>query len=324
MDNYREVELLAQKSIGDSGTETIDINTDEPITQLSVRFYVQNEAAVADAVPPETVVSKIELVDGGQVYFSLSGREATAMAWYDKGYWPAHNYSEVASETQWVEWPFQFGRYIGDEDFALSPGRLLNPQLKVTWAKNALHLAGSCTLEVNAKTMQGVGAPARALLTKTIRGWSTADAGVVEVDLPTDSVYRRLYFRNYSVGGWIGALWTQFRLECDIGKLIMFDMTVSEMLNLMEREWRQTQYSEYIEVDDWVMHYSHLGTCVSGAVLPFEAGCIGSASTTLPGYVRMIARDYNGAQMNDVKFDVTFRGLCPEYTYCYPFGRAHV
>jgi len=321
MDNYREVELLAQKTVGDSGTETIDINVDAPITELSVKFGLTNAGAQSDDVPPECAVSKIELVDGGQVYFSLSGRELTAMAWYDKGYWPAHNYSEVANESQWVEWPFQFGRFIGDEQYAFSPIRLLNPQLKVTWAKNALHLTNVCTLEVNAKTMQGVTAPSKALLTKVIRSWSSAAAGIEEVDLPTDYPFRRLYWRNYSVGGWIGALWTQFRLECDVGKLIVFDMTHLEMLNLMEREWRQAEYAEYIEVDDWVMHYSHLGTCVSGAVLPFSAGCIGSASTTLPGYVRMIARDYDGAQMSDVKFDVTFRGLVPEYTYCYPFGR---
>lgn len=67
MDNYREVELLARKTLGDSGTETIDINVDEPITQMTVRFGVTNEAAVARSVPVDSVVSKIEIVDGGQV-----------------------------------------------------------------------------------------------------------------------------------------------------------------------------------------------------------------------------------------------------------------
>jgi len=320
MDNYREVELLAKKTVGDSGTETIDINVDEPITELTVKMYFKNDTAHADEVPPESCVSKIEIVDGGQVYASLNGYEATAMAWYDKGYWPAHWYTAYLSEGSRVEWPFQFGRFLGDPQYALSPSKLLNPQIKVTWAKNALHLTGACTLEVNAKTMQGVTAPTQALLTKVIRSWTTAAAGIEEVDLPTDYPYRRLYFRTYENQSYLGSQWSNARLECDVGKLIVFDMDDEELLNLMTRLWGEADYSEYVVVDDGEYHQTHLGYCYHGSFNSFELSVLAQGSTTLPGYVRMYVRNLDGVAQTDVKVCSRFLGACPENTYCYPFG----
>lgn len=322
MDNYREVELLARKTVGDSGTETIDINVDEPITELSVRFRVQNDPAQADEVPPESVVSKIELVDGGRVYASLNGYEASAMAWYDKGKWPAHNYSAQSSESQYVEWPFQFGRYVGDPEYAFSPTRLLNPQIKVTWAIDTLHLTAVSTLEVNAKVMQGVTAPSKALLTKVIRSWSTAAAGIEEVDLPTDYPYRRLYFRTFENQVYLGNQWTNFRLECDVGKLIVFDVEDDEMANLMARLWGYAEYSEYLVADNGAYAQSHLGFCDFAAFTSMITNMNVCGIPTLPGYVRLHVRQISdGAISNDVKTAALFRGYAPENTYCYPFGR---
>lgn len=322
MDNYREVELLAQKTVGDSGTETIDINVNEPITELSVKFGLTNDTAQADDVPPECAVSKIEIVDGGQVYVSINGRQATALAWYDKGRWPAHWYEETLSGGQDVEWPMQFGRFVGDEQFALSPSRLLNPQLKITWAKDDLHLTNVCTLEVNAKLMEGVSPPSHALLTKDIRSWTTAAAGIEEIDLPTDHPYRRLYFGLNAPASWFGATWSNFRLECGVGKLIVFDKGVYEMLNLMDLIWGKAEYTEYIIVDDSAYHQAHLGVCDHAVFTSMDSTIVALGSPTLPGYVRTYARYITaGTAANDVKVNALFRGLCPEYTYCYPFGR---
>ena len=321
MDNYREVELLSKKTVGDSGTETIDINVTEPITELSVKMYFKNSTAQADEVPPESCVSKIEIVDGGRVYASLNGYEATAMAWYDKGYWPAAWYTANLNEGSRVEWPFQFGRFIGDTQYAFSPNRLLNPQLKVTWAKNALHLTSVCTLEVNAKVMHGVSPPAQALLTKVIRSWTTLAAGIVEVDLPTDLPYRRLYFRSFENQSYLGNQWTNVKLECDVGKLIVFDMEDDELQYLMARIWGPAEYSEYIVVDDGAYHQSHLGFCDHAVFTSMVASTFVQGSPTLPGYVRTYAREVGaGAAQNDVKTNALFRGYAPENTFCYPFG----
>ncbi|MBU2685574.1 MAG: hypothetical protein KKF27_20225 [Gammaproteobacteria bacterium] len=320
MDNYREVELLSRKTVGDSGTETIDINVNEPITELSVRFYVKNATATARSVPVESVVSKIELVDGGRVYASLNGREATAMAWYDKGYWPAAWYSEILSEGSRIEWPFQFGRYLGDPQFAFSPSRMLNPQIKVTWAKNALHLTSVCTLEVNAKVMQGVAPPSKALMTKVIKSWTTLGSGIVEVDLPTDHPYRRLYFRADEAAGYLGNAWTNFKLECDTGSLIVFEMEDDEMMNLMERTWGMAEYQAMVAVSNGVYTYTHLGACHSGYLTAFDGDAVLNGRFTQPGYAILYGINVAGTALTDQKAVLRPRGLCPEYTYCYPFG----
>ena len=321
MDNYREVKILAQKSITDSGTETIDINVDEPITELRVLFAVTNDAAVADEVPPESCVSKIELVDGGTVYSSLSGREATAVSQYEKSIWPRHSYTAEANGWQEVVWALQFGRYVGDEEFAFSPTRLLNPQLKVTWAKNALHVADSCYLEVLARTMQGISLPSKALLTKTIKAWSTAGSGYEECDLPTDYPYRRLYFRAYEKETWFGTTWKNFELNCDVGKLIVFDLGSNVMRGLMKDVWGLARYQEYVEADNGVMHQSHLGECKQMSCVPTVPSMNVYGNPTTPGYVRMYAYNMAGAAQTDIKTQCEFVGLCPENAYCYPFGR---
>jgi len=321
MDNYREVELLARKTLGDSGTETIDINVTEPITELSVRFRVTNDAACADEVPPESCISKIEIVDGGRVYVSLNGREATAMAWYDKLKWPAHWYSAQASEGSHIEWPFQFGRYLGDPEFALSPSRLLNPQLKITWAKNALHLADSCQLDINAKVMHGVSAPSKALLTKVIRSWTTAAAGIEEVDLPTDYPYRRLYFQAFLAETTFANIWTDAKLECDVGKLIVFEMEDDELMNLMERLWGLAEYTDLPCLTNNESYMSHLGYVRAFTATMWAANRVISACPTNIPYVAVYPRDLDGGAATDEKVSVRVWGLCPEETYCYPFGR---
>ena len=321
MRNYREVELLAQKALGDSGTETIDINVDEPITELSVRFYVKNDSSAVDDQPPESVVSKIEIVDGGRVYASVNGREATAMAWYDKGRWPTHWYSDQANEGSYVEWPFQFGRYLGDETYAFSPTRLLNPQLKITWAIHADHLNDSAKLDVNAKVMQGVAPSSQVLLTKVIKSWTGGASGVVEADLPTDYPYRRLYFGAYLAQTTFGNMITHAKLECDVGKLIVFDMNDEELQNLMERLWGQAEYTCLPSVSNNEAIQTHFGFCQGGSITPWTADRIVACVMTNIPYCAVYIVNGAGDAQTDQKLSFTPHGLCPESTYCYPFGR---
>ena len=97
--HYREVILEDDKVLGDSGTETFDINILDPITELTLRYKVVNAGAVAINVPPQKTISKIEIVDGGRTVLSMTGYEAVAAAAYDKGFYPSHLFSAIASAT---------------------------------------------------------------------------------------------------------------------------------------------------------------------------------------------------------------------------------
>ncbi len=70
--NYRMATLHALKSYTADTTEIIDVNVRDPISQLIIELRVGNTADEMQA-HPIACLTKIELVDGSDVLFSLSG-----------------------------------------------------------------------------------------------------------------------------------------------------------------------------------------------------------------------------------------------------------
>ena len=321
MDNYREVSLLPSKTVGASGTETIDLAIDEPLTALYVKFGATNGAAVADAVPPENCISKIEIVDGGQVYYSASGPEAVAAAVYDTGQWPAAWYDERANGGQNISIPLLFGRYIGDEDFAFSPARLLNPQLKVTWARNALHTTTGYTLGVRVKAMQGVGAPSRALMVRNIRTFTSASSGIEGTSLPVDLAIRRLFVRAYKAETLWAEILTHLKLDCDVGKLIVFDVSQYTFKEILQDVFPSVEIASTVCLDDGVWKDGWLGSIAGGAVNPITPDVFAGVWSAGAGkYWQWSATD-GGVSSNDQVSQLRLWGHMPHTVLAYQFGR---
>ena len=195
---YRDILVLDDKSVDDSGTHTQDITIDAPITELTVGMSLTNGAAIVHDEPVEKAITKIEIVDGGEVFWSLNGQEAVAQAVFETGRWPASFYNESISGWQGITIPLRFGRWLGDPLFAFTPSKLDNPQLKVTWAKASGHLTGSLKLLVWAKIMEDLAAPANCLLWKGVESFTSAASGDKDVKLPHDYPYRRMMIRAYA------------------------------------------------------------------------------------------------------------------------------
>lgn len=225
--NYREVQIMDDEVVVDSGTKTVDLNLKDPITSLIIRFKVVNTSALSNQ-PAQRVVSKIEIVDGGQVYYSLSGPQAVAASAYALGRYPTCWIDGRPGNNQRMNFQLLFGRQLGDEEFAFNPSRLLNPQLKVTWAKHATHTTNLVTLGVTARIMEDLATPAQALMWKEVEAWVTAAEGVHKVDLPTDYPIRALMMRTWAQQILWTQAWSRFKLDCDLGKLIPFDLDSAE------------------------------------------------------------------------------------------------
>jgi len=320
MDNFREVDILASKSVADSGTETVDLSVDEPITELAVHFAVTNGAAVADNVPAESCISKIEIVDGGQVYWSTSGFEAIAAYVYESDKWPPTFMYELANGGQNVTIPLRFGRFLGDTQFAFSPTKLLNPQVKITWAKNALHLTAKCTLGVSARVMQGVGIPTSALMVKNVRTFTTASSGIEGTDLPVDLPYRRLYVRPYLTTEAMINLITNYKLDCDTGRLIVFDLSQWDFVELVERMFPLVSYRKYDAWDNAGTKYGWFGCTKSVCGNAATSGYIVSGETNEIDYFLTRAMLHDGSAATDLAVIAQVLGSCPESTLCYQFG----
>jgi len=321
MDNYREVDLLPVKAVGASGTETIDIAVTEPLTSLAVYFKAVNGAAVADAVPPEGCIDKIEIVDGGQVYWSTTGPEALAAYVYETNRWPTAWYDERLSGGQNIDLPLLFGRYIGDEEYAFSPSRLLNPQLKITWSRNALHTTTGYQLGVRVKAMQGVTPPAKALMVKNVRSWTSSGTGIESTDLPVDLNYRKLYVRAYVTVRLWAELLTHLKLDCDVGKLIVFDKSQYGFLDLVKDAFPAVSHGATICMDDGTWKDAFVGNLEGCAVNSGTLAYFANAWHASAGRYWQLSKTDGGGAAADIASVIDLRGYLPWSILCYPFGR---
>lgn len=321
MDNYREVDLLPVKGVGQSGTETIDIAVDEPITALYVYMRVKNGAVTADEAPPARCIDKIEIVDGGKVYWSTDGPEAVAVAAYETGKWPAASYQEHADYGQFISIPLLFGRYIGDEEFMFSPSKLLNPQLKITWTYNAKHTTTGYQLGVRVKAMQGVAPSNKALMVKNIRTYTATIAGIEPTDLPVDLDYRKLYTHSYLAANYWSAVLTHFKLDCDVGKLIVFDLTAMRYLDHIKEMFPHIELNQNVMLDNGVWKEGWLANIEDCSVNVSAEGKFCNAwSMTSGKYMQWACLD-DGTVQNDEAANIRIRGFLPHAVTAYQFGR---
>lgn len=317
---YREVLLLPEKTMGDSGTETIDLDVTDPITQIGVFLKVTNVATNARRAIPTKIISKIELIDGGTVYASLSGVEAAGIAFYDTGHYVPCWYTEVPDVTQNVFLPLRFGRYLGDPLRNFDPTRLRNPQLKITWSKNALHLTGYVKMTVHATILDGVAGASSCLLTKAVREFTTASTGVEQTELPTDYPIRRLYVRPYLEDELPYEVVSNYKLDCDSGKFIPFDIAASDLIKLLETEFgycwiRQMCYRESATFAD-----SFLGRAFAGSHGSGDGGYITGLSASGTPYVYIHVCTHAGGSVDEAAVEINCFGSLPHYVHAIPFG----
>lgn len=321
---YREVQVTDDESIDDSGTETIDLNIKDPITALIARFKVTNAAQACPDVPPELVVSKIEIVDGGQVHWSLNGQEAVAAACYGLRQWPFHWYAGNTSYNQNISIPLLFGRYLGDEEFAFDPRKLLNPQLKFTWVANALHLTTGKTLGITARVMEGLAPPAQCLMWKQVEAWSAASTGEHKVDLPVDLPFRSLMMRAFTPASSPGGIWTHYKLDCDLGKYIPFDLDQQEMMEICKMTDGPFYNRQTAEVISGQWLESWLGECLNVTSGQIASGISADAVTFGGPRVQFCGQLVGGGSAGTWGAMYSPSGYFPHSSVLYRFGRRDV
>lgn len=132
MANYRTSLLLAAEDLGASGTKVIDIDTQKPISRITLRWKT-TASSESHSYPKPDDISKIELVDGSRVLHSLSGQENQALAYYSRGQGTMSHGQHIPSLSETEIFALDFGRYLWDKELAFDPSRFRNPQLKITY-----------------------------------------------------------------------------------------------------------------------------------------------------------------------------------------------
>lgn len=233
--NYRLSTLFAQKSYSADATEVIDITLNEPISELIINHQVLNGASASMTNHPINCITKVELVDGSDVLYSLSGPEIDAIDWYElkrvRSPWKVAlngNYTD-----QYIG--LHFGRFLWDPQLALIPGKFKNPQLKISLDVDAGGQTPTTNkLEVFAALFDEKAiTPMGFLMHKEIKNYAMGAATHEYTDLPTDFPYRKLFIRQKTLGTEPNQVLAHIKLAEEFDKKVILDHDANILANVI-------------------------------------------------------------------------------------------
>jgi len=314
--NYRSSEILADESIATAGTKTIDINLKDVISRLSIQVKLTNASSTPLAHPAKSV-SKIEVVDGSNVIYSMKGVAAQALDFYDRGVEPFNGLDYQSAHMCTAVFNLNFGRRLYDPELGLDPKKFNNLQLKISHDK----AKGGCT--PTAGTMR-VRADVFDEKVPSLRGYLASrehyslpdlSSDVNYIDLPTEFPLRKILIQSNADDRAPFQQVSQIKLSEDHDKRIVLEGYQSDFIKLFSNLW--PRYSELIH-----------GITGATAVVFFITATHETAYAVTADQTTCTYHDlaFEGGQKLSLKATSTgqFRGnvsgYCPHGAVVYPFG----
>jgi len=223
--NYREATILAKTDIGATGDTPYDIDLSDVISEIDLIWDYTNVTNLVNTAHPVECIEEIEIRDGSDVIFSLSGRQAQAIAYEAQGLNPYNNISVRASSVSVAVIPIQFGRYLFDTEYALDPDRFKNLQIRVKHDEDKAN--GSAVvnhLEILARVFdEKKPSPSAFLMNRDFYEYSMAASSHKYINLPDDYILRGMYLEAYSTDHSPVTLLDGVKLSENVDKKIPFD-----------------------------------------------------------------------------------------------------
>ena len=313
---YRTEALIDGESATTAATKSIDVDLAQPVSKITVQFKGTNNGNTPTAHGAK-MVSKIELVDGSDVLYSLSGIEAQALNYYENGEMPhaANRFQDDVMNIQTFE--LNFGRWKYDAQLALDPSRFRNLQLKVTHNKASGGSAPDAgTLSVFAEIFDDKRiSPMGFLQSREHTTYSLVSSAVESIDLPTDYPIRKLIVQSLAAAKQPHEQYNKLKLVEDDGKKTPINnLSTSDLVKLLQRHPQIIEAMQGIGTAAAVTHYCAATTNSSTAV--------SSLATALASVI--VAESYGGtiAITADTgeSFQTVSNGLCPHGALEIPFG----
>lgn len=313
--------------IGVSGSKTFNLDYIDPITQLDLYFEGTNGSSGNKASPFERCISKIELVDGGEVLWDLPGEVALAAFVQDNEAYPYSEIEESQSGSVRQQIPIRFGRWLYDEEFAFDPRKHTNPQLKFTFDEATINTAGttgyqsdSWTFTLGVRLMEGLTAPGKFLAYRTVESFTSAGTGARRVELPTDRAIRYLICRAYKSGSALYTSITNHKLSENGGKFVPFDLPTRDMISRMCDTFPPVmrRFTAYLTGGDTIATF--VGVPLNGHVTEDTTGAFASANFYIDGRVLVYCADHDTNDNLVGHVYVSNEGWALHNTLMYPFG----
>jgi len=231
---YRKTAIYEQTDATTAKTETIDLDLSEIISRLQVKFNSTNNGNTCTA-HPAAQISKVEIVDGSDVLFSLSARQIEALMFYNtmKGRNYEIEYRNDCENRMVLD--LYFGRYLWDTALALNARKFTNPQLKVTHNK----ASGGCvpdaaTLEVFADVFDEKSVtPIGFVMAKEWFSWtSPSSAANKYIDLPNDYPIKRIGVETFKADSWWDNIVSEVELDEENKKRLPWSIDAYDLMQL--------------------------------------------------------------------------------------------
>lgn len=188
----------------DAQTEVFDLPRKGIISNLILEFYAVSGSTHA-SLWLQSAVTKIEVIgNGSTVIQSLTGWQAQASQAYDDGQL-SHDKEMSPSGGCYGYFDIRFGRYPGDQKYALDCGKWNSLELKITYDLAAGGTKGTTgyTTATGKIVVYGLYSPDGAGLSPVgylkkaqKKTYTTTAAGTEDLELPTDYPFRRLLLCN--------------------------------------------------------------------------------------------------------------------------------
>lgn len=314
---YRNATVLASESINTAGTKTIDLTLKDVITRIQVQIKATNNGS-APTAHPANIISKIELVDGSDVLWSLSGKEALALEFYNTRKTPFCTNNYLDNTMNITVYSINFGKFMYDPLLAFDPSKYRNPQLKVT---HNLVLGGcapdDASLRVAADVFdEGEASPIGFLTAKELVSYALSASANEYIDLPTDYVLRKLLVMSLSAGKQPYEQFNEIKVSEDNDKRVPFDNYTSDYMKYLAAQWPPL----YEFIDGVALTTSRNFYVMATYEMQFCAIAMGFAAAYLKSDYAYGGRiDIRGSV--SANFKALVRGLAPFGAVPIPFGR---
>jgi len=237
---YRLATLWPRANYIANKTEIIDIDLIDPISRMVVVYEPDNNPVGVNALGhPAKCISKIEIVDGSDVLYSLTGQEAQAVDFYDRGRVAPNIVDYLNGDYSKMIYNLNFGRKLFDSELAFDPNKFRNPQLKISIdIDGGGHTPNDGYLTVIAHIFDEKSvSPFGFLMSKEVKDYSLGVSSHEYTDLPLDFPYKQLFLRGQKYGTMVQELFDTVKISQDVDRKIPLNHTMLEILANMAQEW---------------------------------------------------------------------------------------
>lgn len=242
---FRTSEMFFELALDDTGTKPIDLKTKVPLSAIRLEFKGTNGASYNKSNRMDDVITKIEVVDGSDVLYSLNLKNGQAQQFFDTKRTPFIRIEERGGGSIRQQVLMLFGPKLNDLDYWLDLTKFTSPQLKITTNEDAVRamgttgfLSGSFKVTVTLHLIEEGANPSKGFfMCKEVYSFTSATTGDEHVSLPMDYPIAGILLRSYVAGNDINENISHVKLSCDVGSYVPIDKKLGDIITMNEEDY---------------------------------------------------------------------------------------